>query len=304
LCTKKVTRLSIFFFGIFEEKYIFFDFSTRSFRPMDSDTLDPELIPLICRICLLNVSDTMFSIYDNDSDEMLFTDKILQCTDVEIKRHSELPDKICEKCVQDLEASYRFRMNVESSDAILQNYLKRFNPIEVVTPAATSTVRKIKQEYEMIGVESADEAEEEGDEEEEQDDPTEIGYQIEEFLDDNEEPDVEIKYEHEVYAVEHDQELLNKLKYRRPKEESSSGGEKKMRRVKGPKPPQICDICGAPFSSKTELNAHMRRHLGERPYKCEHCDKAFTSRPRVGVLKGDKIKLFSQFQFRLACEYT
>jgi hypothetical protein len=256
---------------------------------MDSDTLDPELIPLICRICLLNVSDTMYSIYDNDSDEMVFADKILQCTDVEIKKNDELPDKICDKCVQDLEASYRFRMNVESSDAILQNFLKRFAPIEVVTPAdvvsAAASGQKIKQEYEMIGIESTDEVEQD-DDDEDQNDPTEIGYQIEEFLDDNEEPDVEIKYEHEVYAVEHDQELLKKLQYRRPKQEPGSGGggssnDKKLRRIKGgPKPPQICDICGAPFTSKTELNAHMRRHLGERPYKCDHCDKAFTSKSK------------------------
>lgn len=34
-----------------------------------------------------------------------------------------LPDQICATCVADLEASYRFKMNCESSDAILQTYI-------------------------------------------------------------------------------------------------------------------------------------------------------------------------------------
>jgi hypothetical protein len=38
------------------------------------------------------------------------------------KRNENLPQNICNSCIADLDASYRFKMNCESSDAILQNY--------------------------------------------------------------------------------------------------------------------------------------------------------------------------------------
>jgi hypothetical protein len=36
-----------------------------------------------------------------------------------------MPTQLCEKCIQDLDIAYRFRMNCESSDAILQMYLDK-----------------------------------------------------------------------------------------------------------------------------------------------------------------------------------
>lgn len=38
------------------------------------------------------------------------------------KKNQSLPEQICRLCISDLEASYRFKMNCESSDAILQSY--------------------------------------------------------------------------------------------------------------------------------------------------------------------------------------
>jgi hypothetical protein len=42
----------------------------------------------------------------------------------QIKPNSNLPEQICSKCVGDLEVAYRFRMNCESSDAILNTYVE------------------------------------------------------------------------------------------------------------------------------------------------------------------------------------
>ena len=39
----------------------------------------------------------------------------------------------------------------------------------------------------------------------------------------------------------------------------------------------VCETCGLELSSRQALTAHMYRHTGEFPYKCDFgdCDKAF-----------------------------
>ena len=41
-------------------------------------------------------------------------------------------------------------------------------------------------------------------------------------------------------------------------------------------PPIICTVCDQLFKTKQTLNKHtMAIHTGERPFKCEECDKGF-----------------------------
>lgn len=37
----------------------------------------------------------------------------------------------------------------------------------------------------------------------------------------------------------------------------------------------ICDICSKKFFKKHRYDAHMRKHLGLKQWKCDHCDRAF-----------------------------
>lgn len=45
-----------------------------------------------------------------------------------------------------------------------------------------------------------------------------------------------------------------------------------------PPPGTTCDICGKQHGCRSALEIHYRSHTKHRPFKCEICDKAFTTR--------------------------
>ncbi|KAK3103664.1 hypothetical protein FSP39_020854 [Pinctada imbricata] len=62
---------------------------------------------------------------------------------------------------------------------------------------------------------------------------------------------------------------------------NADGSTRKRKRLKNEEPADLsCTICGIKLSSIGALDAHMRIHTGERPFKCqfENCDKSFTTR--------------------------
>lgn len=97
----------------------------------------------VCRICLQD--GELISLHvKSEGGELSYSEKIMQVTYINIvsgcfkqyfrdekikscsfkeKKSQNLPEQICNTCINDLEASYRFKMNCESSDAILQTYI-------------------------------------------------------------------------------------------------------------------------------------------------------------------------------------
>lgn len=64
------------------------------------------------------------------------------------------------------------------------------------------------------------------------------------------------------------------------KKKKAENPKKKRNRKKGPVIP--CEQCDRQFTCKSLFTEHMRRHLGERPYKCDQCLKAYGTK---GTLK-------------------
>lgn len=83
-------------------------------------SMNPEW-NITCRICLQE--GQIRSLFDICPESNLsYCAKVMQCTSVEIRKDDSLPDQICSQCIRDLDVAYRFRVNCESSDAILQSY--------------------------------------------------------------------------------------------------------------------------------------------------------------------------------------
>lgn len=83
-------------------------------------SLNPEWT-MTCRICLRE--GDIRSLFDVcPVYNLTYCAKVMQCTAVEIRRNDTLPEQICVQCIGDLNVAYKFRINCESSDAILQSY--------------------------------------------------------------------------------------------------------------------------------------------------------------------------------------
>ncbi|XP_053693441.1 myoneurin-like [Sabethes cyaneus] len=83
-------------------------------------SLNPEW-NITCRICLREGEfRSLFEICPRS--RLSYCTKVMQCSSVVIRRNDSLPELICAECIRELDVAYRFRINCESSDAILQSY--------------------------------------------------------------------------------------------------------------------------------------------------------------------------------------
>ncbi|XP_052898840.1 zinc finger protein 44-like [Anopheles moucheti] len=72
----------------------------------------------MCRTCLQSgVSRSIFE--QDESLQLSYADKVMQCVNVTIRVQDDLPNRICSQCIEDLNVAYRFQLNCLEASALL-----------------------------------------------------------------------------------------------------------------------------------------------------------------------------------------
>ncbi|XP_013114643.2 zinc finger and SCAN domain-containing protein 31 [Stomoxys calcitrans] len=134
-------------------------------------------LDVVCLVCLHHSAQmhSVFSPGDDDAGDIQIAQKISTLSKLKLDANNEsLPDKICDSCLQDLTAAWRFHRNCQTAVAVFQSILKPIVQKKVEPPAPVEELavgtkeNTVKEELEQsTEINSCADADEQSEEKEE-----------------------------------------------------------------------------------------------------------------------------------------
>ncbi|XP_063392828.1 zinc finger protein ZFP2-like [Cydia fagiglandana] len=227
----------------------------------------------MCRICLIKTKDHALNIFDDNEESKEIRSKIYTCFQIKLSPEKNLPNVMCENCIDELNIAYKFRLKCLTFEEKYGNYLK-----------------EIKEETEYCG--NVNNLKEVDKSEDAPLDTTEDNYDIYDH-DITSDDKIKIKSETDghsrtfnVFSLSDTQNKFqcsichkvlrskvslakhNVCMHQKRKHAGRVTGSGASRRYH-------CTKCPYHTPHSQTLVNHMHRHDGVRPYQCE-CGKSFT----------------------------
>jgi hypothetical protein len=218
---------------------------------------------LKCRLCLFKTDrGESVNIFTPDKNNVLISETIMSFVPIELSPDDNLPQAICNVCVQKLNSIIEFRMIILSSDAQLKSQkiiVTQKSENQVCGDSASYESEEVKLDIHDVKLEAE----------------TEIKF----------EPDDTIKEQNSKRTVSKGgpqhrgyERQRNKKLYKCERCDKTFPHKSRYivhNRSHTGERPFCCDICNKGFATKSFMVYHKRIHLDERPFKCDECTKAF-----------------------------
>lgn len=105
---------------------------------------------IVCLVCLKH-EESLCSVFmpDDVNPEMQIAEKISHCSDLKPELGNEnLPNKICNNCLNDLRAAWRFRQNCKSAHSVFQNLMEEVYEAEDL-PEGDVDIESMENDFDL-----------------------------------------------------------------------------------------------------------------------------------------------------------
>ncbi|PSN43482.1 Transcription factor Ouib [Blattella germanica] len=226
----------------------------------------------ICRLCMKEPKEKLLPLFDKGN---IFLEKI-NCLVPVLKLHLNdgLPEQVCSQCIQQVNESYNFKLQCETTDLTLKQLIEQ--------EKSQKSMERIREDFSIAAEVKKEEPEIIMDEEyADTDNRDSSGSQDDDEY--SEQPDA---IQSEIIKVAtntcNNKETVViwnccSLKFKR-----ASHLQCHMIRHTGEKSFSCLD-CGREFGRRDSLKKHMHVHLGLKPFLCTICGKRFTQSQQLKI---------------------